>query len=111
MGIAERGCSPEQNAAAVMPTVWAMRIPAGWGAMAPGSSGELRGRQLLLYRWQYSMAIPPYCGLVCKTKLYICPRRKEERHVILRAGLTRGNLNAASGSAKCPHARQLPSVI
>ena len=50
MRTAAGGCPPEQNAEAVMPTVWAMRIPAGWGAMAPESSEDLRSRHLQWYR-------------------------------------------------------------
>ena len=37
----EKSGPPEQNAEAVMPTVWAMRMAAGWGAIATRCCNKL----------------------------------------------------------------------
>ena len=41
MASGEESCPPEQNAEAVMPTVWAMRIAAGRGAIATRFNNKL----------------------------------------------------------------------
>ena len=56
-----------------MPTVWAMRMPAGWGAMAPGSSEELVDSCCCIIEAHY--------GLFCNTVLLFVPKEKVETYI------------------------------